>query len=147
MALNPDGVVISSGPEDDPAILQVSAGIKALLGKVPVLGISAGHEAIALSLGGKLKRLNVGHHGNNYPVMKPDSLKGEITVQNHSLVVDEDSLKEIKDVKIEERNLNDRTIEKMRSDTRKFISIQYYPSSPGCKEVHPVLREFLSVLT
>jgi carbamoyl-phosphate synthase small subunit len=147
MALKLDGVIISSGPEDDPAIQQVSETIKELLGKVPVLGIAVGHEAIALALGGKLKRLAVGHHGVNYPVMKPASLKGEITVQNHSFVVDEDSLKRITDLNIEERNLNDQTIEKMRSDTRRFISIQYYPASPGCNEVHPVLKEFVSILS
>jgi carbamoyl-phosphate synthase small subunit len=146
MAMKPDGIVISGGPEDDPAVEQVSKTLKELLGKVPLFGTSAGHEAIALALGGRLKRLAVGHHGVNYPVMKPGSLKGEITVQNHSFVVDEESVKEVKDLKIEERNLNDHTIEKMRSDTRKFISIQYYPASPGCNEVHPVLREFLTLL-
>jgi carbamoylphosphate synthase small subunit len=55
-------------------------------------------------------------------------------------------VKEVKDLKIEERNLNDHTIEKMRSETRKFISIQYYAASPGCNEVHPVLKEFLTLL-
>jgi carbamoylphosphate synthase small subunit len=60
--------------------------------------------------------------------------------------VDEDSLKGVKDLNIEERNLNDQTIEKMRSDSRRFISVQYYPASPGCNEVHPVLKEFVSIL-
>jgi len=146
MEIKPDGIVLSGGPEDDPAIEQASKTVKELFGKVPLFGTSAGHEAVALALGGRLQRLAVGHHGVNYPVMRPGSLKGEITVQNHSFVVDEDSLKEVKDLKIEERNLNDRTIEKMRSDTRRFISIQYYPASPGCNEVHPVLREFLTLL-
>ena len=146
MAMKPDGIVVSSGPEDDPAIQQVSETIRELIGKVPLLGISAGHEAIALSLGGKLKRLAVGHHGVNYPVTKPGSLKGEITVQNHSFAVDEDSLKGVKDLNIEERNLNDQTIEKMKSDSRRFISVQYYPASPGCREVHPILKEFVSIL-
>jgi len=147
IALKPDGIIISSGPEDDPAIHKVSETTRELLGKIPVLGISAGHEAIVLSLGGGLKRLHVGHHGVNYPVIKPNSLKGEITVQNHSFIVDEESMKGIKDLEIEERNLNDHTIEKIRSNARKFISVQYYPASPGCNEIHPVLREFSAILT
>ncbi len=138
-----DGLIISNGPEDDVAIPQVVKMVKALLGKIPTLGISTGHEIIGLALGGKLKKMKIGHHGVNCPVKGPDSYKGEITVQNHSFVIDGGSIKDRKDVKVTLRNVNDDSIEEMESRVLNFISMQYYPVSPGFDEVNGVFRRFL----
>lgn len=140
-----DGLVISSGPEEDTAIPQVVESARRLVGKIPILGISAGHEVIAIALGGRVKRMRIGHHGVNYPVAAPSSNKGDITVQNHSFVVDESSLDSVKDVNITLRNLNDKTIEEMESPSLKFISTQYYPASPGFNEVNEVFKRFLNM--
>ncbi len=140
-----DALFISNGPEDDEAIPIITQTIKEMLGKIPVLGISTGHEIIALALGGKLKKMAMGHRGVNYPVKSSDSLKGEITVQNHSFIVDEDSIKNRKDVNITLRNLNDNSIEEMESKSLKFISTQYYPVSPGFDEVNNVFVRFLKM--
>jgi len=141
LKMKPDRVIISNGPEEDPELDKAVNTVKGILGKVPLLGISTGHLVIARALGGKVTRLKIGHRGVNYPVISPDSFKGEITVQNHGFVADEDSLG--KDIDIIERNVNDKTIEKMASDKLKFISIQYYPASPGFGEPHSVFSEFL----
>ena len=144
-AMKPDGLVISTGPEGDVAITKAVAEVKALLGKVPMLGIGLGHEIIGLAIGAKLKKMKVGHHGVNYPVRGPDSFKGEITVQNHSFVVDEASIPKKAGVKITLRNINDKTIEEMESRTSKFISAQYSPASPGFEEVNPLFYRFLKL--
>ena len=150
-----DGLIISNGPEDDEAIPLVAETIKKLLGKIPILGISTGHEIIALALGGKLKKMNLGHRGVNYPVLPatdrqagkaPDSFKGEITVQNHSFIVDENSIKNRKDIEITLCNVNDNSIEEMESKRLKFISTQYYPISPGFDEVNEVFMRFLKII-
>ena len=141
-----DGLVVSNGPEDDAALPQAANTVKELLGRIPILGISTGHEVIGIALGGRLKRLKVGHHGVNYPVKADDSFKGEITVQNHSFVVDEDSIKNIKGVKISLRNINDNSIEEMESKKLKFISTQYYPASPGFNEVNETFRRFFNMI-
>ncbi|MDD5454310.1 MAG: glutamine-hydrolyzing carbamoyl-phosphate synthase small subunit [Candidatus Ratteibacteria bacterium] len=140
-----DALVISNGPEDDEAIPTVTRTIKEILGKIPILGTSTGHEIIALALGGKLKKMQLGHRGVNYPVRSPDSFKGEITVQNHSFIVEEDSVKNRKDVNITLRNLNDNSIEEMESKSLKFISTQYCPASPGFDEVNEVFKRFLKI--
>lgn len=145
ISMKPDGLVISNGPEEDISIPEITATVKKLLGKIPLLGISTGHQIIGLALGGKLKKLKIGHHGVNYPVKGADSFKGEITVQNHSFVIDESSLKTKRDVKITLRNINDETIEEMESKTLKFISIQYYPVSPGFNEINETFRRFLKM--
>ncbi|MCM8782597.1 MAG: glutamine-hydrolyzing carbamoyl-phosphate synthase small subunit, partial [Candidatus Omnitrophica bacterium] len=142
-----DGFIISNGPEQDEAILNIVETVKTLLGKIPILGISTGHEVIGLALGGKLERMKVGHHGANYPVRGPNSYKGEITVQNHSFVVDENSIKNKKGVAITLRNINDNSIERMESKPLKFISVQYYPSSPGFEEVNETFIRFLNMIS
>ena len=146
LSLKPDGVIVSNGPEEDRALPRITETVRVLLGKIPLLGISTGHEIIALALGGKLKKMKVGHHGANYPVIPPSSYKGHITFQNHSLVVDEESIKGRSDLEVTLRNLNDQSIEEMESKPLRMISTQYYPVSPGAGEVHGVFRRFLAML-
>ncbi|MDD5066408.1 MAG: glutamine-hydrolyzing carbamoyl-phosphate synthase small subunit [bacterium] len=146
LSLKPDGLLLSNGPENDMAFPEISITVNRLLGRIPVLGIQTGHEIIGLALGGKLRRMKTGHHGGNYPVLSTGSFKGEITVQNHDFVVDENSLKKIKDVRITLRNLNDNTIEEMESRPLKFISTQYYPTGPESCEVNPVFKRFISLI-
>lgn len=145
LSLKFDGLIISSGPENDAAIPEITDTVKHIIGKVPILGISLGHQIIALALGAKLNKLKLGHRGVNYPVKAASSLKGEITVQNHSLVVDEGSISSRKDIEITLRNINDNSIEEMESKSLKFISLQYCPASPGFDEVNEAFRRFLKL--
>ncbi len=146
LELSPDGLIISNGPEEDEAISEIVSVVQKLLRKIPILGISAGSEIIYLALGGKLKKMKAGHHGLNYPVRSPDSYKGDITVQNHSFVLDEGSVGRKAGVKITLRNVNDNSIEEMESKPLKFISTQYYPVSHGAGEVNEVFIRFLKMV-
>jgi carbamoyl-phosphate synthase small subunit len=146
LSLNLDGLVVSNGPEQDEAIPEIVDVIKKLLGKLPILGVSLGHEIIGLALGGKREKMKVGHHGVNYPVCSQSSFKGEITVQNHSWVLKEALLKDRKDIIITLRNVNDKSIEEMESPDLLFISTQYYPVSPGFDEVNTVFIRFLKMI-
>jgi len=139
------GLIISSGPEEDAGLKETVASVKGLIQRIPILGISTGHQVLSLALGCRLKKLKVGHHGVNYPLGRPNSLKAEITVQNHTYVVDEDSLSKIKDIKITGYNLNDKSVEEIESKKLKVIGIQYYPVSPGFDEVNDILKRFLKL--
>lgn len=145
-ALNLDGLIISNGPEEDEAIPGIVEVVKKLIGTISLLGISAGHEIICRALGGTIKKMKVGHHGVNYPVRLPSSYKGDITVQNHSLVLDESSIEGRDDISITLRNVNDNSVEEMESTHLRFISTQYYPVSPGFDEVHDVFKRFLEMI-
>jgi len=145
LALKPDGLIISNGPENDSAIPEIVLTVKDLLGKIPMMGVAAGHEIIGLALGGKLIKMKIGHHGSNYPIKPPDSFKGEISVQNHSYVIDEDSIKSKKNVTVTMRNVNDNSIEEMESRQLKFVSVQYNPESPGFDEVNGAFTRFLKM--
>lgn len=144
-ALKSDGLIISNGPENDAAIPEIALTVKDLLGKIPMMGIAAGHEIVGLALGAKLSKMKIGHHGSNYPVKPPASFKSEITVQNHSYVIDEDSVKPKKNVTITMRNVNDNSIEEMESGQLKILSVQYNPVSPGFDEVNGAFTRFLKI--
>ncbi len=145
LRLKPDGLIISGGPEEDVGLKEVALNIKALIGKLPILGISTGHQVLAAAMGAKVTKMKLGHHGLNYPMHNPATYKGEITVQNHSYVVDIDSLNKIKQVKVTGYNLNDRSVEEMESKKLKILGIQYIPASPGFAEVNPIFKKFIKM--
>lgn len=147
LRLKPKGLIISHGPEEDPALKGVVSNIRPLIKRLPILGISTGHQVLAQGLGAKVTRLKLGHRGVNYPIHNPASYQGEITVQNHGFTVDVDSLNKIKDIKITGYNLNDRTVEEIESKKLKIIGIQYCPVSPGFNEVNDVFKRFKKMLT
>jgi carbamoyl-phosphate synthase small subunit len=146
LRLKPHGLIISSGPEEDCGIKEAIENIKPLIKRLPILGVSSGHQVLAACLGAKINKLKVGHHGVNYPMQNPASYKGEITVQNHTLAVDADSLSKIKEVKITGYNLNDRTVEEFESKKLKLIGVQYTPASPGLGQINPVFKRFEKIL-
>jgi len=140
------GLIISSGPEQDLGLEEVVKNIKSLIGRIPILGIGTGCQVLAEALGAKIIKLKLGHHGLNYPLARPATYKGEITVQNHSYVIDTDSLNRIKEIKITGYNLNDRSVEEIESKKFKLIGVQYIPASPGFNEVNPILKRFVKML-
>jgi carbamoyl-phosphate synthase small subunit len=162
LKLKLNGLIVSSGPEEDAALDAVVATIQNIIGKLPLLGIALGSQLIARAVGAKVKKMRLGHHGVNYPIeyvsffppssrLKDDKRrlghgKGDITVQNHSWVVDVESLKKIKDIRITALHLNDATLEAFASGKYKIIAVQYYPQSPGFGEVHSILINFLQLM-
>ena len=50
---------------------------------MPLFGICLGHQILALALGGKTKKMKLGHRGANHPVKNLIKDNVEITSQNH----------------------------------------------------------------
>jgi carbamoyl-phosphate synthase small subunit len=142
MALKLHGLIISGGPEEDPGLEVAVDTARGLIGKIPIMGIGAGHQVLCRALGAKITKLKLGHRGVNYPVHNPGSQKGEITVQNHGLVVDAETLNKIKSVKITGYNLNDHSVEEMESRSLRLMGVQYEPVCPGFDEVNPAFVKF-----
>ena len=59
---------------------------------MPIFGICLGHQILALTLGGKTKKMKLGHRGANHPVKNLIHDNVEITSQNHGFEVVKENL-------------------------------------------------------
>jgi len=147
LAMKPDGVFLSNGPADPAAVGYAAESIKALVGKVPLMGICLGHQLLGLALGGTTYRLKFGHHGCNHPVMDLTTRKVEITSQNHNFALDDKSLS-ASDVEVTHVNLNDQTVEGIRHRREPAFSIQYHPEAcPGPHDPYYLFARFRELIT
>jgi carbamoyl-phosphate synthase small subunit len=131
LALAPHGILLSNGPGDPQAVEYAIAGVRSLLGRVPVFGICLGHQILGLALGAKRYKLKFGHRGVNHPVLDRRTGKVRITTQNHGFALDPDSMARL-EVDITEVSLNDGTVEAMHHRSLPAFSVQYHPeAAPG----------------
>ncbi len=146
LALSPDGVLISNGPGDPEDVPEVIAVLKQLKGKVPLFGICLGHQLLALSCGAKTYKLKFGHRGGNHPVRNLQTGKIEITSQNHSYAVEEESLAGT-GLAVSHRNVLDGTVEGLCSSADSIFSVQYHPeSAPGPQDSVHLFRQFTEAM-
>jgi carbamoyl-phosphate synthase small subunit len=127
LALNPDGVFLSSGPGDPAALPVAVKTIQDLLGKKPIFGICLGHQLLARALGASTYKLKFGHRGLNQPVKDLTTGRVEITTQNHGFVVDVKSLEGV--AQSTHVHLNDGTSEGLDAKGLKAFSVQYHPEA------------------
>lgn len=147
LSLKPDGVFLSNGPGDPAPLSYAIETVKNLLGKLPLFGICLGHQILGLALGGQTYKLKFGHRGANHPVKNLLTGSIEITTQNHGFCVDIDSLKG-KDVELTHINLNDNTLEGIRSEKLSAFSVQYHPeASPGPHDSNYLFENFIKLMS
>lgn len=144
--LKPDGIFLSNGPGDPEDVTEVIELVKKLKGKYPIFGICLGHQLISLAYGAKTYKLKFGHRGGNHPVINLETDKIEITSQNHSYAVDEESLKKTKLVPTH-KNVLDNTIEGVECKADKVFSVQYHPeSAPGPQDSGYLFDKFIEMM-
>lgn len=144
---DPDGVFLANGPGDPAATGEYAVPtIRALVeaGK-PLFGICLGHQMLALALGGKTRKMAIGHRGANHPVKDLATGKVEITSQNHGFVVEEQSLPA--EVRVTHRSLFDGSVEGLAVEGRPVFSVQYHPeASPGPQDSHYLFNRFVDLM-
>jgi carbamoyl-phosphate synthase small subunit len=148
-AFTPNAYFISNGP-GDPAAMDFAMDTvnKMINSDKPVFGICLGHQLLSLANGAKTYKMHHGHRGLNHPVLNLQTMKSEITTQNHGFAVDPDSVKAIENLEITHVNLNDQTLEGIRMKNKQVFSVQHHPeATPGPHDSRYLFDDFLSMLS
>jgi carbamoyl-phosphate synthase small subunit len=145
LSLKPNGIFLSNGPGDPAATGKYAINIiKNLLKEnLPIFGICLGHQILALTLGGKTKKMKLGHRGANHPVKNLIHDNVEITSQNHGFEVVKENLP--KNIEVTHKSLFDNSIEGIKLKNRPVFSVQYHPeSNPGPQDSVYLFEEFIN---
>lgn len=146
--MRPEKIVISPGPgrpEDAGISVEI---IKKLAGKIPILGVCLGHQAIGYAYGGNIIHAKSLMHGktskithDNREIFKGVENPFEAT-RYHSLVIDPKTLPKELEVTATTAD-NDKEIMGVRHRVFPLWGVQFHPESILTKEGMNILRNFL----
>jgi len=144
----PDFICISPGP-CSPAEAGISvATIKHFAGKIPILGVCLGHQAIGAAFGGRIVRAKEIMHGKTSEITHTGTdiftrLPSPYTViRYHSLAIERETLPDCLEVTAQTA---DGEIMGIRHKTLPIYGVQFHPESILSEHGHALLRNFLSI--
>ncbi|MBS0323750.1 MAG: aminodeoxychorismate/anthranilate synthase component II [Proteobacteria bacterium] len=145
-ALQPRRIVISPGPcSPNEAGISV-ATLQRFAGKVPLLGVCLGHQAIGQAFGGHVVRARQVMHGKTSPVRHTGTgvftgLPDPLTVTRyHSLAIERKTLPDCLEITAW---TNDDEIMGVRHKSLAVEGVQFHPESILTERGHALLRNFL----
>ena len=149
MALSPEAIVLSPGPcTPNEAGICVDL-IKAAAGKIPILGVCLGHQAIGQAFGGDVVRAPMPMHGKVSLVLHEGSdifagLPSPFAATRyHSLIVDRATLPE---VLVPTAWTEDGIIMGLRHRSLPIFGVQFHPESIASEHGHEMLANFLAIV-
>ena len=141
-----DRLVVSPGP-CSPAEAGISvAAIEYFAGKLPILGVCLGHQAIGAAFGGKIIRAQALMHGKTSLITTTRQgvfagLPERFTVNRyHSLAIEKSSCPEVLDVT---SWTDDGEIMGVRHRELAIEGVQFHPESILTEHGHAMLKNFL----
>jgi anthranilate synthase component 2 len=147
--LNALGIVLSPGPCDpDKAGICLDL-IREAAGKLPLLGVCLGHQAIGQAFGGKVVRAPHPMHGKTSPVTHDgrDLFAGIpspfTATRYHSLVVERASFPAALEISAE--SADDHLVMALRHRTLPIYGVQFHPESIASEHGHKLLGNFLAI--
>lgn len=146
-AMNPAKLIVSPGPGNpSSAGISVSA-IKYFAGKIPILGICLGHQAIGEAFGAKIVSAKFIKHGiveeidlDGRGIFRTIGRKANFT-RYHSLVIDESTLPS--DFEVTAR-AQDGDIMGIRHKTMPIEGVQFHPESIASQACQELFQAFLN---
>ena len=152
-SMRPTKLVLSPGPCSPAEAGVCIAAIEAFTGKLPILGVCLGHQAIGAALGGKVIRAKTQMHGKTDVITTDErgvytALPREFTViRYHSLVIERESLPSMLDVT---STSPDGEIMGVRhrglAGTKAPLEgVQFHPESILTEHGHAMLKNFLEL--
>lgn len=145
--LQPDHICISPGPKT-PLEAGISVAVlQEFAGKIPLLGVCLGHQAIATAFGGKVIRAKQVMHGKTSAIAHTGigvfaDLPSPFTViRYHSLAIERDSLPDCLEVTAW---TDDGEIMAVRHKSLNVQGVQFHPESILSEHGHALLKNFLS---
>ena len=147
IASRPDGIMLSNGPGDPKACVQVIKEIRKLYEtEIPIFAICLGHQLMALATGADTFKLKYGHRGGNHPVKDMETGRVYISSQNHGYAVDPESLDPQVAVPAF-TNVNDGTNEGLKYVGKNIFTVQYHPEAcPGPQDSSYLFDRFLKMM-
>jgi anthranilate synthase component 2 len=144
--LRPEKIVISPGPCSPNEAGISLATIERLGGKIPLLGVCLGHQAIGQAFGGKVVHARTLMHGKTSPIQHVGAgvFRGLpspfVATRYHSLAVERDSLPDCLEVTAW---TEDGEIMGLRHKTLAVQGVQFHPESILTEHGHALLKNFL----
>ena len=148
LAKQPEAIVLSPGPCTPNEAGICMDLIAAAAGKIPVLGVCLGHQAIGQVFGGQVVRAPVPMHGKLSAVSHAgtdifaDLPNPFQATRYHSLIVARDSLP---DVLVPTAWTDDGIVMGMRHRSLPIFGVQFHPESIASECGHQLLGNFLSI--
>jgi anthranilate synthase component 2 len=145
-ALAPSHVVLSPGPCTPNEAGVTLAALERLAGRVPILGVCLGHQAIGQAFGGKVVRAKqvmhgkvsrIGHDGQGVFKSLPQEF---VATRYHSLVVERASLPACLEVSAESE---DGEIMGLRHRSLPVEGVQFHPEALLTEHGHRLLENFI----
>jgi anthranilate synthase component 2 len=146
--LNPRGLIISPGPGRPEEAGITVAAIRHFSGRIPILGVCLGHQAIALAFGAKIVAARRLMHGKTSAVTADGrSLFQGIqspfqAMRYHSLAVNREGLPDSLEVSAESE---DGEIMGLRHRSHPTEGLQFHPESIMTTVGKRLLRNFLKI--
>jgi len=145
--LKPEGIILSPGPgipENAGICIEV---VKKFGGKIPILGICLGHQAIGCAYGGKVVRANNIMHGKTSEISIVENklfknLEKSIKVMRyHSLIIEKSTLPE--ELVVTAESLDDSEIMAVKHRKYEVYGLQFHPESILTEQGKQIIKNFL----
>lgn len=150
--MGPRGIVISPGPKTPSDAGVTKQAIRSWAGKIPILGVCLGHQAIGEVFGAKVvraKRLmhgktsRVRHSGTELFANLPNPLE---VMRYHSLIVDPDSIPDCLDVTAVAVD-DESEVHAFRHKTMPVWGVQFHPESVMTQSGKTIIANFLQLIS